>query len=264
MQGRAPQPPQIMPVPIPGRDTLNKAATWKRNETPMPYAKGMIPLIAPPVKPQGIPSTFRDKQNAGASANIDEDGKSFNLKQMDGLPIGSDTIPLTNGEATVEEKQSDKDTESNLNINGERAEEIRSPDIVSADESQTATNNGLQQSEKSDDSFRQSKPALQQMISVNSEIATPKERTFNRNLGPPPPGLVRPMPAPPAAAPIKPYGKLILQCVQGIDLKAGQGVFGKADPYLKLTIGNQVKVTEPDSQGGKKPVSLLQVSCLSI
>lgn len=258
MPGRAPQPPQIMPVPIPGRDTLNKAATWKRNETPMPYAKGMIPLIAPPVKPQGIPSTFRDKQK-GASANVDEDVKSFNQKQMDGLPIGSDSTPLTNGEATVEEKQSDKVTESKLNIDGSSAEAIRSLDIVSADESQTPTNLGTQQSEKADDSSRQSKPALQQMVSVNSEISTPKERTFNRNLGPPPPDLVRPIPAPPAAEPIKLYGKLLLKCVQGIDLKAGQGVFGKADPYLKLTIGNQVKVTEPDSQGGKKPVSLLQV-----
>jgi hypothetical protein len=248
-----------MPVPIPGRDTLNKAATWKRNETPMPYAKGMIPLIAPPVKPQGIPPTIRDKPNGGATTNIiDEEGKSSNQKQMEGLPIGSDTTPLSGGQATDEEKPPDNGTESNLNVNEERAEEIRIPDISTTAETQTGTNIGTRQSEreKTDDSLRQPKPALQQIVSGKNEIPTPIDRTFNRNLGPPPPDLVRPIPAPPAATPIRPYGKLILKCIQGIDLKAGQGVFGKADPYLKLTIGSQVKVTDPDSQGGKKPVSL--------
>jgi len=134
----------------------------------MPYAKGMIPLIAPPVKPQGIPPTIRDKPNGGATTNIiDEEGKSSNQKQMEGLPIGSDTTPLSGGQATDEEKQPENGTESNLNVNEERAEEIRIPDISTTAETQTGTNIGTRQSEreKTDDSLRQPKPALQQIVS---------------------------------------------------------------------------------------------------
>lgn len=246
-----------MPVPIPGRDTLNKVATWKRNETPLPYTKGMIPHIAPFIKPQGIPPTIRDMPNKGASAkkaNTDVDASQTTQKPMEDLPIGSQTTPISTGLSTGKEESSENnDMENALNGNNLTAEVRRSltPDLSSR--------NGISEKserETADESSRQSKPALSEIVSTKNEIATPKEKTYNKILGPPPPDLVKPIPAPPVAAPMKPLGKLVLKCLQGIDLKAGQGVFGKADPYLKLKIGNQVKVTDPDSQGGKKPVSL--------
>lgn len=50
------------------------------------------------------------------------------------------------------------------------------------------------------------------------------------------------------------FGKLIVKCIRGIDLKAGVGMFGKADPYCKLRIGSQEFKTLPNPQGGKSPV----------
>ena len=48
--------------------------------------------------------------------------------------------------------------------------------------------------------------------------------------GPPPSNKIMPIPPPPSVGPPKPFGKLKLRCMQGIDLKAGQGVFGKGGP----------------------------------
>jgi serine/threonine-protein phosphatase 2B regulatory subunit len=42
--------------------------------------------------------------------------------------------------------------------------------------------------------------------------------------------------------------------LRGIDLKAGQGMFGKADPYAKLRIGTQEFSTKPNPGGGKNPI----------
>lgn len=38
------------------------------------------------------------------------------------------------------------------------------------------------------------------------------------------------------------------------ELKAGQGMFGKADPYAKLRIGTQEFSSKPNPGGGKNPV----------
>ncbi|CAM9831830.1 unnamed protein product [Ectocarpus fasciculatus] len=56
----------------------------------------------------------------------------------------------------------------------------------------------------------------------------------------------------PAAAPK--FGHLIVKCVKGIELKAGSGMFGKADPYCKVVIGTQEFSTRPHKAGGKNPV----------
>jgi hypothetical protein len=49
---------------------------------------------------------------------------------------------------------------------------------------------------------------------------------------PPPRGPAVPVP------PQQPkFGKLTVRCNKGTDLKAGQGIFGKANPYCKLRIG---------------------------
>lgn len=42
--------------------------------------------------------------------------------------------------------------------------------------------------------------------------------------------------------------------MKGVDLKAGQGMFGKADPYCKLRIGTQEYSTKHNAGGGKNPV----------
>jgi hypothetical protein len=42
--------------------------------------------------------------------------------------------------------------------------------------------------------------------------------------------------------------------VKGVDLKGGQTMFGKADPYAKVSIGNQSFSTKPIVGGGKNPV----------
>jgi serine/threonine-protein phosphatase 2B regulatory subunit len=59
----------------------------------------------------------------------------------------------------------------------------------------------------------------------------------------------------PPSAPIAPkFGKLFVKCLRGIDLKAGQGMFGKADPFAKLRIGTQEYSTKPNPGGGKNPI----------
>lgn len=75
--------------------------------------------------------------------------------------------------------------------------------------------------------------------------------------GPPPPALKSPpnqLVAPPSA-PIAPkFGRLSVKCLRGVELKMGQGMFGKADPYAKLRIGTQEFSTKPNPGGGKNPV----------
>lgn len=60
---------------------------------------------------------------------------------------------------------------------------------------------------------------------------------------------------PPPVAPIAPkFGKLFVKCLRGLDLKAGQGMFGKADPYVKIRLGTQEFSTKPNAGGGKNPI----------
>ena len=42
--------------------------------------------------------------------------------------------------------------------------------------------------------------------------------------------------------------------LKGINLKAGQGVFGRADPYVKIKVGNKEVATNPHMDGGRNPV----------
>ncbi|CAM9811081.1 unnamed protein product [Heterosigma akashiwo] len=59
--------------------------------------------------------------------------------------------------------------------------------------------------------------------------------------------------APPAGPAGAKLGQLLFKCVGGKDLKAGIGMFGKADPYAKITIGAQQFTTKHHSGGGKNP-----------
>ena len=69
---------------------------------------------------------------------------------------------------------------------------------------------------------------------------------------PPPPAQIVQQAVPSGGSGPK-FGKLIVKVVKGIDLKAGQGMFGLADPYAKIKIGSQEFSTKPHVQGGKTP-----------
>ena len=46
----------------------------------------------------------------------------------------------------------------------------------------------------------------------------------------------------------------MVKVVKGVDLKGGQTMFGKADPYAKVSVGQQTFSTKPIVGGGKNPV----------
>jgi len=72
---------------------------------------------------------------------------------------------------------------------------------------------------------------------------------------PPPPSTIpSQIVAPPNAPPPPKFGRLSVKCLRGVELKAGQGMFGKADPYAKLRIGTQEFSTKPNAGGGKNPI----------
>jgi serine/threonine-protein phosphatase 2B regulatory subunit len=50
------------------------------------------------------------------------------------------------------------------------------------------------------------------------------------------------------------FGRLIVKCLRALDLKAGQGMFGKANPYARLQIGSQQFQTQVHPDGGKNPI----------
>jgi len=72
-------------------------------------------------------------------------------------------------------------------------------------------------------------------------------------LGPPPDDVVSYAPSF-SLAPAKPFGKLVMTIVRGKSLKAGQGVFGRANPFVKIKLGEKIVSTEVHTEGGKNPV----------
>ncbi|GMH64601.1 hypothetical protein TrRE_jg3466 [Triparma retinervis] len=80
----------------------------------------------------------------------------------------------------------------------------------------------------------------------------PPGQVGSRAIVPPPPQVVKENV--PTANAVAKFGTLIVKCVKGIDIKTGQGMFGKADPYAKLKIGSQEHQTKHHVQGGKNPV----------
>eukprot|EP01039_Chlorochromonas_danica_P001951 gene1951-2129_t len=76
--------------------------------------------------------------------------------------------------------------------------------------------------------------------------------------GPPPSGTPNARPlqlvAPPSAPMAPKFGKLVVKCLRGVELKAGQGMFGKADPFARLRVGTQEFNTKPNPGGGKNPI----------
>lgn len=75
-------------------------------------------------------------------------------------------------------------------------------------------------------------------------------------LGKPPPHIHLQTP-PISVQPQHTFGKLVVGIIKGLNLKAGQGVFGRADPYVKLKIGDREFTTSCHKDGGKNPVSFV-------
>jgi Ca2+-binding EF-hand superfamily protein len=71
-------------------------------------------------------------------------------------------------------------------------------------------------------------------------------------LGKPPPHLSSQTP-PMKPQPNHPFGKLIVTVIKGVNLKAGQGVFGRADPFVRLKLGDKAVTTNSHKSGGKNP-----------
>lgn len=46
------------------------------------------------------------------------------------------------------------------------------------------------------------------------------------------------------------FGKLVVTCNKGLELKAGQGIFGKANPYCNLRIGSVLGLPFHERRGG--------------
>ena len=72
-------------------------------------------------------------------------------------------------------------------------------------------------------------------------------------LGPPPDDVTSFAP-PFSLDQMKPFGKLVLNILRGKGLKAGQGVFGRANPLVKIAIGKKVSSTDVHNEGGKNPI----------
>ena len=101
----------------------------------------------------------------------------------------------------------------------------------------------------------------------HSSVDSPKRPLMSNNdrplhpspLGKPPPHI--PSQAPPITPqPQRAFGKLVVTIIKGLNLKAGQGVFGRADPYVKIKLGDSEFTSNTHKNGGKNPVS----SCLCI
>ena len=71
-------------------------------------------------------------------------------------------------------------------------------------------------------------------------------------LGKPPPHIPTRVP-PIVPQPQKPFGKLVVTVEKGINLKAGKGMFGTADPYVNLTLGKAKFSSSTHKNGGKNP-----------
>ena len=72
-------------------------------------------------------------------------------------------------------------------------------------------------------------------------------------LGPPPSHVESHAPTIKAAE-RKPFGTLAVTVIKCGSLRAGRGAFGKADPYVKIRVGEREEKTAPVPQGGKEPI----------
>ena len=93
------------------------------------------------------------------------------------------------------------------------------------------------------------------LTSQLSQTRKPPFPTDISQLGPPP-SDVKSFAPPFSRNPVKIFGKLMITIMRGKNLKAGQGTFGRANPFVKIKMGQIVVTTEPHVEGGKNPVSI--------
>ena len=94
-------------------------------------------------------------------------------------------------------------------------------------------------------------PMTTNQIQSTKKVAIPTDIS---QLGPPP-ANVKSYAPPFSRNPMKKFGKLLLIVMRGKNLKAGQGTFGRANPYVRIKIGQNEVTTEAHTEGGKNPVS---------
>ena len=97
------------------------------------------------------------------------------------------------------------------------------------------------------------------LLQSTSEIATQPVKINNRpmqhtTLGKPLSRILSKAPLI-SALPQHPFEKLVLKILNGVKLKAGEGILGRSDPYITLKPGSTEFRTKPDINGGKNPVS---------
>lgn len=77
-------------------------------------------------------------------------------------------------------------------------------------------------------------------------------RMHHAPLGKPPPHIHSQAP-PVTPQPQHAFGKLVVTIIKGLNLKAGQGVLGRADPYVKIKLGDHDFTSNTHKNGGKNP-----------
>ena len=73
----------------------------------------------------------------------------------------------------------------------------------------------------------------------------------------PPPSDVKSYAPPFSRNKLKIFGKLVMTVMRGKNLKAGQGTFGRANPYVRIKVGHKEVMTQVHTEGGKNPVRLI-------
>jgi hypothetical protein len=94
---------------------------------------------------------------------------------------------------------------------------------------------------------------MQSNLKANRFMSPSPVPTDISQLGPPPDDVTTYAPPFQQDRP-KPFGKLAVSIVRGKSLKAGQGTFGRANPFVKIRIGSTEVVTEVHPEGGKNPI----------
>mmetsp|Transcript_23502 Transcript_23502/g.44658 ORF Transcript_23502/g.44658 Transcript_23502/m.44658 type:complete len:520 (-) Transcript_23502:100-1659(-) len=95
-------------------------------------------------------------------------------------------------------------------------------------------------------------PMMPQMTPIRNPMMVNNPSMHPSPLGKPPPHIHSQTP-PIAPQPQHAFGKLVVTIMKGLNLKAGQGVFGRADPYVKIKVGDNEFITKPHKNGGKNP-----------
>lgn len=99
-------------------------------------------------------------------------------------------------------------------------------------------------------------------VTRNKSLMSNNRPTQPSPIGKPPPHIHSQAP-PITPQPQVEYGMLVITIIKGINLKTGQGVFGPADPFVKIKVGNNEATTNPHVNGGRNAVSDEAIYCFA-